>query len=223
MKVFLSGNGTIISNERRAVMKRKILLMLLSLMLICSVTACGKQIDNSTVNEPETEQGTSQIEAVENNSYEVNEILSDLTIKDVSIGWPCELEDMQKVFELGNAYSFENTPDILYYDLYSDGNNVGTVWISEDKSTVLVLSLSYTLNDGIPFEFKGVTESSLYSDVISSLGTPTSQSEEGYRYINYYDAKQDRSEAYTYDEIMISFKDDSIRLIEFYCSKENIK
>lgn len=204
-------------------MRRKIMLMLVLLMLACSVTACGKQIDNSTVNEPETEQGTSQVEAGENNSYKVDEILSDLTIKDVSIGWPCKLEDMQKVFELGNAYSFEDTPDILCYDLYSDGNNVGMVWISEDKSAVLILSLSYTLNDGIPFEFKGVTESSSYSDVISLLGTPTGQSEEGYRYIDYYDAKQDRSEAYMYDKIMISFKDDGIRLIEFYCAKENIK
>lgn len=214
---------SIISNDRRPAMKRKTLLMLVLLMLACSVTACGKQIDNSTVNEPETEQGTSQVEAGENNSYKVDEILSDLTIKDVSIGWPCKLEDMQKVFELGNAYSFEDTPDILCYDLYSDGNNVGTVWISEDKSAVLILSLSYTLNDGIPFEFKGVTESSSYSDVISLLGTPTGQSEEGYRYIDYYDTKQDRSEAYMYDEIMISFKDDGIRLIEFYCAKENIK
>jgi hypothetical protein len=59
--------------------------------------------------------------------------------------------------------------------------------------------------------------------VISLLGTPTSQSEEGYRYVEYYDVGQDRTEAYEYDEIIISFKDDNIRLIEFYCSKSNIK
>lgn len=127
------------------------------------------------------------------------------------------------MFELGDAYSFEDTPNVLCYDLYSDGNNVGEVWISEDKLSVLVLSLSYTLNDGIAVEFKGVTENSSYSDVVRLLGEPTDQSEMGYRYIDYYDVGQDRTEAYTYDEIMISFnEDDSIRLIEFYCSKDNI-
>ena len=207
------------------VVNRKILLIPLSLMMINILTACGRQVDSGVVNEPATEQGTSYVEADGeiHNSYEVDELLSDLTINNVSIDWPCKLEDMQKVFELGDVYSFEDIPDVLYYDLYLDGNNVGMVCISVDKSAVLVLSLSYTLNDGAPFEFRGVTESSLYPDVISLLGTPTSQSECGYRYIYYYDVKQDRSDAYAYDEIMIGFNDDSIRLIEFYCSKDNIK
>ena len=204
-------------------MKTKVMLMLVSLILVCSVTACDKQVDSSMVNEQETEQDTSQPEADGENSYEVDELLSDLMIKDVSIGWPCKLEDMKKVFELGDAYSFEDISDILCYDLYSDGNNVGEVWVSEDNSAVLVLSLSYTLNDGIAIEFKGVTENSSYSDVVHLLREPTKQSETGYCYIDYYDVKQDRTEAYTYDEITISFKDDSIRLIEFYCSRENTK
>lgn len=204
-------------------MKRKILLTLVSLVLVYSITACGKQADSSTEKEPETEQVISQAEIDEKYSYEIDNILSDLTIKGVSIGWPCDLEDMKKVFELGDAYSFEDIPNVLCYDLYSDDNRVGVVWISEDTSAVLVLSLSYTLNDGIPFAFKGVTENSSYSDVISLLGTPTNQGEVGYRYIEYYDVNQDRTEAYTYDEISISFSGDSIRLIEFYYSKENIK
>lgn len=204
-------------------MKRKVILILVSLMLICSITACSRQADSSTVGELETESDIIQAEADRKNSYMVHDMLSDLTVDDISISWPCKLEDIQKVFELGNAYSFEDIPNVLCYDLYSDDNKVGVIWVSEDKSAVLVLSLSYTLNDGIPFEFKGVTESSSYSDVISLLGTPTSQSEEGYRSIEYYDVGQDRTEAYEYDEIMISFKDDNIRLIEFYCSKSNIK
>jgi hypothetical protein len=202
-------------------MKRKVMFILVLLMLICNITACGRQADSSTVSELETESDIIQEDG--KNSYMVNEMLSDLTVDDISIGWPCKLEDIQKVFELGDAYSFEDIPNVLCYDLYSDDNKVGVVWTSEDNSAVLVLSLSYTLNDGIPFEFKGVAESSSYSDVISLLGTPTSQSEEGYRYIEYYDVGQDRTEAYEYDEIMISFKDDDIRLIEFYCSKNNIK
>jgi hypothetical protein len=204
-------------------MKRRGMLILVLLMLVCTITACGRQADSSTVSESDTQSDITQAEEDGENSYTVNEILSDLTVDDISIGWPCKLEDIQKVFELGDAYSFADIPNVLCYDLYSNDNRVGVAWISEDNSAVLVLSLSYTLNDGIPFEFKGVTESSSYSDVISLLGTPTSQSEEGYRYIRYYDVEQDRTEAYEYDEIMISFKDDNIRLIEFYCSKNNIK
>ena len=84
---------------------------------------------------------------------------------------------------------------------------MGEVLVSEDNSIVVLISLSFRLNGGIPFEFKGVTENSSYSDVIRLLGEPTDQSEEGYRYINYYDINQDRTEAYTYDQIMISFND----------------
>lgn len=204
-------------------MNKQILLMLISLVMLNIITACGRQADSSVENEPSTEQETSYIESDGENSYKVDEMLSDFMINDVSIGWPCKLGDMQEVFELGDAYSFEDIPDVLYYDLYLDGNNVGMVWINEENSAVLLLSLSYTLNDGVPFEFKGVTESSLYSDVVSLLGTPTSQSEDGYRYIDYYDITQDRSETYAYDEIMISFNGDGIRLIEFYCAKDNIK
>lgn len=98
---------------------------------------------------------------------------------------------------------------------------MGEVLVSEDNSIVVLISLSFSLNDGIPFEFKGVTENSSYSDVARLLGEPTDQSEGGYRYIDYYDVNRDRAEAYTYDEIMISFNDDNIRLIKFYCSKEN--
>ena len=203
-------------------MKRSILLI--QILLFC-VTACGKHVDDSTANQAsisndETADGMENF-SVDGNSYDVNEILSDLTIDGVSIDWPCELEDVQKVFELGDPYSFEDLPDILWYNLYTDNNKVGAVMVSEDNSIVFVLSLYYSLNDGIPFEFKGVTENSSYSDVIRLLGEPTNQSEYGYRYIDYYDVNQDRTEAYTYDEIMISFNDDNIRLIEFYCSKEN--
>lgn len=65
-------------------MKRKIMLMLAALVLVCSVIACGKQADSSTVNELETEQETSQAEADGKKSYEVDEILSDLTVRDIS-------------------------------------------------------------------------------------------------------------------------------------------
>lgn len=99
-------------------------------------------------------------------------MLSDLTIDGVKIDWPCEFEDVQKVFELGDPYFFEDLPDILWYDLYTDNNKVGEALVSEDNSIVVLLSLSYRLNDGIPFEFKGVTENSSYSDVIHLLGDP---------------------------------------------------
>lgn len=206
-------------------MKRSILLIQILLILVFCVTACGKHAGDSTVNEAnisndETADKMENI-SIDGHSYDVNEILFDLTIDGVSIDWPCELEDVQKVFELGDSYSFEDLPDILWYDLYSDNNKVGAVTVSEDNSIVFVLSLYYSLNDGIPFEFKGVTENSSYSDVVRLLGEPTDQSEMGYRYISYYDVNQARTEAYTYDEIMISFNDDNIRLIEFYCSKEN--
>lgn len=206
-------------------MKRKIMLLQMSFMLVFCVTACGKHADDSTVNEANisndqiaTTEAVADDDAVDEPSYDVNEILSDLTIDSVSIDWPCELEDVQKVFELSDSYFFEDFPDILWHDLYFDNNKVGNVLVSEENS-VLVLSLSYRLNDGIPIKFKGVTENSSYSDVIRLLGEPTHQSEMGFRYIDYYDVNQDRTEAYTYDEIMISFNDDNIRLIEFYCSK----
>lgn len=206
-------------------MKRSLLLIQIMLIFVFCVTACGKHVDDSTVNEANisNDETADKMEtfSVDEHSYDVNEILSDLTIDGVSIDWPCELEDVRKVFELGDPYSFEDLPDILWYDLYTDNNKVGAVMVSEDNSIVFVLSLSYGLNDGIPFEFKGVTENSSYSDVIRLLGEPTDQSEGGYRYIDYYDVNQDRTEAYTYDQIAISFNDDNIRLIEFYCSKEN--
>lgn len=206
-------------------MKRSILLIQIFLILVFCVTACGKHADDSTVNEAnisndETAERMENFSA-DGHSYDVNEILSDLTIDGVSIDWPCELEDVQKVFELGDPYSFEDLPDILWYDLYSDNNKVGEVLVSEDNSIVVLLGLSYILNDGVSFEFKGVTENSSYSDVIRLLGEPTYQSEVGYRYIDYYDVNQDRTEAYIYDEIGISFNDDNIRRIEFYCSREN--
>lgn len=208
-------------------MKSKIMLMQILLMLVFCVTACDKHVDDSTVNEvnisnDEIAAGMEDAEAVDEPSYDVNEILSDLTLDGVSIDWPCKLADVQSVFGLGDSYFFEDTPDILWYDLYSDNNKVGNVLVSEKNSIVVVLSLSYRLNNGIPFEFKGVTENSSYSDVIRLLGEPTYQSEMGYRYIDYYDVNQDRTEAYTFDQIVISFNDDNIRLIEFYSSKENV-
>ncbi|MDE6742450.1 MAG: outer membrane protein assembly factor BamE [Lachnospiraceae bacterium] len=206
-------------------MKRSILLIQILLILVFCVTACGKHADNSTVNEANisNDETADKMEnfSADGHSYDVNEILSDLTIDGVSIDWPCELEDVQKVFELGDPYSFEDFPDILWYDLYSDNNKVGEVLVSENNSIVVLLGLSYLLNDGVSFEFKGVTENSSYSDVIRLLGEPTYQSEVGYRYIDYYDVNQDRTEAYTYDEIGVSFNDDNIRRIEFYCSREN--
>lgn len=207
-------------------MKRSLRLIQILLIVLFSATACGKHVDDNTVNEANisNDETATRMEcfSVDGHSYDVNEILSGLTIDGVSIGWPCKLEDVQKIFELGDLYSFEDFPDILWYDLYSDNNKVGEVLVSEDNSIVVVLSLSYRLNDGIPFEFNGVTENSSYSDVISLLGEPTYQSEMGYRYIDYYDVNQDRTEAYTYDQIVISFNDDNIRLIEFFCSKENV-
>ncbi len=204
-------------------MKRSIVLIQILLILVFCVTACGKHVDDSTVNEANisNDETADRMEnfSVDEHSYDVNEILSDLTIDGVSIDWPCELEDVQKVFELGDPYSFEDLPDILWYDLYTDNNKVGEALVSEDNSLVVLISLSFALNDGIPFEFKGVTENSSYSDVVRLLGEPTDQSEGGYRYIDYYDVNQDRTEAYTYDQIAISFNNDNIRLIEFYCSK----
>ncbi len=201
-------------------MKGKVILMLASLMLVFGTAACGKQIDYGVVNEPEQKQETSQEETDEGNSYEVNEILSDLTINDVSIDWPCELEDIRKVFELSAAYSFED--DVLCHDLYLDGDNVGQVYINEDTSAVLALCLSYfslndgTADDGAAVAFQGVTENSSYSDVVRLLGEPTRQSDREYLYIYYYDVGQYRTEDYKYDTISVSFKDDSIRSIEFY-------
>lgn len=206
-------------------MKKSILLIQILLILVFCVTACGKHADDSTVNEAyiSNDETADRMEnfSADGHSYDVNEILSDLTIDGVGIDWPCELEDVQKVFELGDSYSFEDFPDILWYDLYTDNNKVGEALVSEDNSIVVLLSLSYILYDGVAFEFKGVTENSSYSDVVRLLGEPTDQSEMGYCYISYYDVNQARTEAYTYDEIMISFNDDNIRLIEFYCSKEN--
>lgn len=60
-------------------------------------------------------------EAVDEPSYDINEILSDLTINGVSIDWS-------------------------WYDLYSDNNKVGEIWVSEDNSIVALLSLSYSFN-----------------------------------------------------------------------------
>lgn len=157
------------------------------------------------------------------NSYDINEMLSDLTIESVNIGWPCDLEDIQKVFELGDANSFENDLDLLYYDLYLDGHKEGEVWISKEKSIVLSLSLSYPFDNGAAIEFKGVTEKSSYSDVIRMLGEPTYYKEHGYYSIYYQDISQDRMEANSYDEIDIGFGDDCIRSIVFRSSKDNQK
>lgn len=147
------------------------------------------------------------------NSYDINEILSDLTIEGVKIGWPCDLEDIQKVFELGDVNTFESDPDIVLYDLYLEGHREGQVWISQEKSFVLSLSLDYLFDNGAAIEFKGVTEKSSYSDVIRMLGEPTYYKEHGYYSIFYQDTSQDIMEAHSYDEIDIGFSDDCIRSI----------
>lgn len=47
---------------------------------------------------------------------------------------------MKPTFELGDSYSFEDTPNILWYDLYSDNNDTGNRFSISCFDALLVIS-----------------------------------------------------------------------------------
>ena len=70
-------------------MKRSILLFQILLILVFCVTACSKHVDDSTMNEANisNDETADRMEnfSMDGHYYDVNEILSDLTIDGVSI------------------------------------------------------------------------------------------------------------------------------------------
>lgn len=167
-------------------------------------------------------------------SYAVDEILSELTIQDTSMEWPCKLGDLQDIMDIryADSHAFGDSiyRPILCYAMYLDDKYVGMIYVIKNRrdiseSAVVAMELSYALYDGVNFEFQGITKDSSYTDIVNSLGKPTAQDELGYRTARYYDVDQERLDTwgyyYTYDEIDFMFyDDDSIRSVMFFFSNQ---
>lgn len=167
-------------------------------------------------------------------SYAVDEILSELTIQDTSMEWPCKLGDLQDIMDIryADSHAFGDSiyRPILCYAMYLDDKYVGMIYVIKNRrdiseSAVVAMELSYALYDGVDFEFQGITKDSSYTDIVNSLGKPTAQDELGYRTARYYDVDQERLDTwgyyYTYDEIDFMFyDDDSIRSVMFFFSNQ---
>lgn len=108
-------NYTDVKGEWLVFMRKKIMLMLVSLMLLFSVTACNKRVDSSTVNELIMEPDISQSEEAE--GFDMERIRKSIVLKGVPFEMPMAFSD------LGKDWTWE------HYDyLCDDGNGLVDVY-----------------------------------------------------------------------------------------------
>ena len=154
-------------------MKRKVMLMLVSLMLVFGTAACGKQTDSSTVNESETEQSVSQTEETE--GFDMERIRKSVIIK----GQPFEIPIALSA--LGEEWTWKENENSW---VGSDGNGLVDIYYNDEEWFVATVENYYegSENEGIIYNLTIKTEDcsidglvpfeSTRQDVIEKYGEP---------------------------------------------------
>lgn len=155
-------------------MKRKVMLMLISLMLVFGTAACGKQTDSSTVNESETEQIVSQTEETE--GFDMERIRKSVIIKGQPFEIPIALSD------LGEEWTWKENENSW---VGSDGNGLVDIYYNDEEWFVATVENYYegSEDEGIIYNLTIRTEDcsidglvpfeSTRQDVVEKYGEPT--------------------------------------------------
>lgn len=143
-------------------MKKKLLLGLVSLILVCNVTACDKRVDNSTVNEPETEQAISQTEETE--GFDIERIRKSIIIKGQPFEIPIALSDLEE----GWTWKEHEASWVG-----CDGNGLVYVYYNDEEWFVGTVRNYYEGNEmeGIIYNLGIETEDSSIDDLIPLVST----------------------------------------------------
>lgn len=145
--------------------------MLVSLMLVFSTVACGKQTDDSLSKEPGTEQSISQTEG-----FDMERIRTSIIIKGQSFEIPIALSDLGEEWTWKeNEYSWVGNYGIGLVDVYYNDEEwfVGTAENyydgAEDEGIIYNLTIrteDCSIDGMVPFE-------STRQDLIGKYGEPT--------------------------------------------------
>lgn len=143
-------------------MRRKIMLMLVLLMLVSGTVACGKQIDSSLVNEPETEQAISQTEETE--GFDIERIRKSIIIKGQPFEIPIALSDLEE----GWTWKEHESSWVG-----SDGNGLVYVYYNDEEWFVGTVRNYYEGNEmeGIIYNLGIETEDSSIDALIPLVST----------------------------------------------------
>ena len=211
-------------------MKRKVMLMLVSLMLVCSITACDKQVDSSMVNESDSVSIVGEENSQTNISDgEIADRLGNFSVGGYEVSLPCTVGDFMKNFELEYSYPIPEVSDTMCCSYLIDGETAGIIFVYSkdgkvhDTDYIYAMSVdefSIVKEHPFAFEVSGITEDMTREQIEKIWGEP-SLSE--IRSIIYCDGEYEDS--YYINKIIFSFDDTSGKIndIAFFVSLDRIE
>ena len=211
-------------------MRRRITLILASLMLVLCITACRKQVDSSTGNEQDSvsivEEENSQTNISDG---EIADRMSNFSVGGYEVSLPCTVGDFMNSFELEYSYPIPEVSDTMCCTYLIDGETAGIIFVYtkdgkvHDTDYIYEMSVnefSIVKEHPFAFEVSGITEDMTREQIEEIWGEP-SLSET--RSIIYCDGEYENS--FYIDTIIFSFDDTSGKIddIAFFVDLDRIE
>lgn len=210
-------------------MKRKVLLMLVSLMTVCNVTACGKQTNSSTANEKNyAVVGEESLQTdISNNEIAVR--MEDFSVGGYEISLPCTVGDFIEKFELEYSFPMSDLPNTICCSYLIDGEPAGVIFVYCEEARVHDTDYIYAMNvdeysivKERPFsvDISGITEDMTREQIREIWGEPSFS---GNRSITYCDGEYEDSQYI--NKIIFGFDDTSGKIsdISFFVNLDRIE
>lgn len=200
---------------------KKILLALASLILVCSITACDKQADSSTVEEDSVKTDIS------NNEIAVR--MDAFSLDGYEMGLPCTIGDFIENFELEYSFPMSDLPNTICCSYLIDGEPAGVIFVYCEERKVHDTDYIYAINvdeysmakeQSFSVDISGVTEDMTREQIQEMWGEPSFS---GNRSIIYCDGEYEDS--YYIDKIIFGFEDTSEKIseISFFVNLDRIE
>ena len=160
-------------------MRRRITLILASLMLVLCITACRKQVDSSTGNEQDSvsivEEENSQTNISDG---EIADRMSNFSVGGYEVSLPCTVGDFMNSFELEYSYPVPEMPDMMCCTYLIDGETAGIIFVYtkdgkvHDTDYICIMSV----HEPFAFEVSGITEDMTREQIEEIWGEPNRSS-----------------------------------------------
>ena len=160
-------------------MRRRITLILASLMLVLCITACRKQVDSSTGNEQDSvsivEEENSQTNISDG---EIADRMSNFSVGGYEVSLPCTVGDFMNSFELEYSYPVPEMPDMMCCTYLIDGETAGIIFVYtkdgkvHDTDYICIMSV----DEPFAFEVSGITEDMTREQIEEIWGEPNRSS-----------------------------------------------
>lgn len=211
-------------------MKRRITLILVSLVLVLCITACGKQVDSSTVNEQDSvsivEEENSQTNISDD---EIADRIGNFSVGGYEVSLPCTVGDFINNFELEYSYPIPEVSDTMCCSYLIDGESAGVIFVYSkdgkvhDTDYIYAMSVdefSIVKEHPFAFEVSGITEDMTREQIEEIWGEPSRSTT---RSIIYCDGEYEDS--YYINKIIFGLDDTSGKIddIAFFVSLDRIE